>query len=248
MDVIDLFIIFVVGIITASFGTLVGGMSLITIPTLIFLGLPPLIAIGTNRFGVLGLLIAGWYKFDRKGMIDYKIAFIVAIPGILGSVVGANLVLQIDEDILTKVIAIITFVIFIIIVVKPKLGVQKTKLTIKSHEYLIGIILSFFLGIYVGFYGGAAGTFLSYILILLFGQTFLESAGTRKIANFSSAGIATAIFALSGGINYTVGLVLFVGSFVGSYIGAHYSDKIGNIWIKRLFYVVVSAMIIKLIT
>ena len=69
MDINNLLIIFFVGMLASVMGTLIGGSSLFTIPTLILLGLPPHVAIGTDRFGIMGIAIAGWYKFHRKGFV-----------------------------------------------------------------------------------------------------------------------------------------------------------------------------------
>jgi uncharacterized membrane protein YfcA len=247
MNISNLVIIFFIGLITASFGTLVGGGSLITIPTLIFLGLPPNVAIGTNRLGTNGLIISGLYAFNKKGMINYRVGLTICIPALLGSFLGASLVLQINVVILKYVIAIITMVILFFTLLKPEIGIEKTEHVIKKHEYLIGIAFSFFLGIYAGFYGAGTGTFVSYILILLFGQTFLESAATRKTVTLLPSLLATTIFAFAGVIIYSLGIALFMGNFIGSYIGAHYSDRIGNVWIKRLFFGIVLVMAIKLI-
>ena len=85
MDILSLAIIFFVAILAAAFGTLIGGSSIITIPTLILLGLPPHTAIGTDRFGIIGVGLAGWYKFQKKGLINYRIGLIVAIPVLFGS-------------------------------------------------------------------------------------------------------------------------------------------------------------------
>ena len=240
-------IVFLASIFAALFGTLVGGGSLLTIPLLMFLGLPPHIAIATNRLGVTGLGVAGWYKFGKKKLINYKIAWIIGISALLGSILGANLMLQTNETVLRYVVAGITFVILVFIMAKPKLGIEKTKHIIKNHEYVIGAIIGFFLGIYGGFYGAGVGTFLAYLFILLFGQTFLESAGTRKIPVLLISTMAAIIFAFNRVIVYHVAIVLFAGMFIGSYIGAHYSDRIGNVWIKRLFFVIVLAMVVKLL-
>lgn len=248
MEILSLLVIFFVGMIAGSFGTLVGGGSLITIPTLILLGLPPHTAIGTDRLGMTGTCSAGWYEFHRKGMIDYKIGFIIGIPTMLGSLLGANFVLQINEAILKKAVAIITILILVFIaIIKPKMGVEKTNRMVKNQEYFIGVIGSFSLGFYGGFYGAGSATFLSYILLLLFRQTFLECAATVKIAALLMTAMAASIFAINGAIHYSLAAAMFFGAFTGSYIGAHYSDKIGNVWIKRLFFVIVSFMAIKLL-
>jgi len=247
MDVTDLVLIFVVGVIAGPFGSLVGGESSFIIPFLIFLGLPPHNAIATNRFGLTGGLIASWYKFHQKRMIDYKIGFSVAIPALIGSVVGANLVLQVNEALLKKVIAIIIMTILALIVARPRLGIEKTERAIKTYQWASGAIGSFFIGAYGGFCGAGAGTLFSYLLIILFGQTFLESAATRKIAALLATVMAVAVFAISGVIVYSCGVALLAGLSIGFYLGAHYSDKIGNVWIKRLFFVVVLIMAIKLL-
>lgn len=247
MDIISLLIISAVGVIAGSFGTLTGGTSLITIPALIFLGLPPHAAIGTNRLGVTGVPIAGWYKFNQKRMVNYAFGFMIGIPALFGSMLGVNLVLQMNEMILKRLVATLMILILVFITVKPKIGLEKTKSMVKNHGYLIGAILSFFLGVYGGFYGAGAGIFLNYILILLFGQTFLESAATRKIAGFFITAMAAILFGLAGVINYSMGIALFIGTFTGSFIGAHYSDKIGDVWIKTLFFAIVLTMSIKLL-
>jgi uncharacterized membrane protein YfcA len=247
MDILSLVIIFLAGLISNSFGTVVGGGNLITIPALIFFGLPPNVAIGTNRLGANGLIISGLYVFNKKGMINYRIGLTMCIQTLLGSFLGANLVLQIDVATLRYAIAIITIVLLFFTLLKPEIGIEKTKHGIKKHEYLIGAALSFFLGIYAGFFGAATGTFVSYLLILLFGQTFLESAATRKTITLLPSLLATIIFAFAGVINYSLGIALLMGNFIGSYIGAQYSDRIGNVWIKRLFFCVVLMMALKLI-
>jgi uncharacterized membrane protein YfcA len=247
MEGIQLIIVLVVGLIAGSYGTLVGGGSLITIPTLIFLGLPPHTAIGTNRLGVMGNPTAGWYEFNRKGIIDYKIGLAVGIPAFIGPILGASFVLQINEMVLKRLIAVITIIILTFLITQPEIGTKKAIRAISKQDYIIGAFLSFLISIYSGFYGAGAGTLLTYVLIIFFGQTFLEGAATRKIAQFISTAMAIVIFAIGGVIHYPLGIALFIGNLIGSYIGAHYSERIGNIWIKRLFFAVVSIMAIKLL-
>ena len=247
VDIINLVVIFFIGILAGSFGTLVGGGVLLTIPTLIFFGLSPQTAIGTSKLGSIGLNTAGWYKFHQKRMINYKIGFIIGIPIILGSFLGANLVLEFNEALLRKIIGILTLLILVFAIIKPEMGVEKAENGTKHSQYLFGSVLGFFLGVYSGFYGAGAAILSAYILILLFKQTFLESAATRKIPHVFAAVMSGTVFAVHGVIIYSLGISLFMGTFIGSYIGTHYSDKIGNVWIKRLFFVVVLIMAIKLI-
>ncbi len=242
MEFVHFLIVFCTGVVASSFGTLIGGGAFIVIPVLIFLGLPPHMAIGTNKIGAMGLFIGGWYAFNKQGVINYRLALAMIIPAVLGSYLGARLVFQIDETLLKQVIVVLTIAILLFIFFKSDVGIINVKLKITSREYLLGSALFFLIYLYFGFYGAGAGTFLIYVLILLFGQTFIESAATTKIASLAGMIISVAVFALNRAIDYSLGAVLFTGCLIGSYLGARFSDKIGNIWIKRFFFVLVLVM------
>ncbi len=124
--------------ICSTFGTLVGGSSLITIPLLILMGLPPHTAIGTDRFGTTGIGLAGLYSFHRKGMMRYRLAFIVGIPCLLGGFIGANLALQISPELLKKFIVALTVILLIVVVANPRLGVAvATKRPLTAGRYVL---------------------------------------------------------------------------------------------------------------
>jgi uncharacterized membrane protein YfcA len=247
MDLLSLAIIFFTSIVGGLFGTLVGGTSLITIPILIFLGLPPHTAIGTDRLGITGLGIMGWYKFHEKGLVRYSISLLMGAAALAGSFIGANLVLQISMGLLKKIIAIATILILILVIAQPRLGVEKRDRVITRGEYRTGIFISFFIGIYGGFYGAMAGTFLLYVLLFIFHQTFLEGTGTLKLTSLMMTTTAALVFAMKGAIHYPMAAAMFLGCGIGSYFGAHYSDRIGNVWIKRLFIAIVLIMVVKLL-
>jgi len=246
MEIIDFVTVLLVGLVGGFFNTFMGAGSLLSIPALISLGLPPHVAIATNRLGVLGSDIAGWYEFHVKGMINYRIAIILAVPSLIGAIIGANLIFEFNESNLKLIVGIVTLVILALLMLNPSAGIERAKHRVGFINYAGGISASFIIGIYGGFYGAGAGTFLFYVLIFFFGQTFLESAGSRGLANFSYSFMAAAIFAYKGVINYIWVIPLFIGSFAGSYLSAHYSDRIGNVWLKRIFVTVVVLLAIKL--
>lgn len=245
---IGMTVIFLAALGSSLFGTLIGGSSLITIPTLMLLGLPPHMAIGTDRLGITGISLAGWYQFHRKGMIHYRIGLCVGVAALCGSFIGANVALQIDAATLKVIVAIITAGVLPILVLSPRMGVERTKGALRRRDYVVGALMSFFIGIYGGFYGAMAGTFLCYVLILWFGQTFLESAATFKVGSLFLTSMAAAVYASKGAVHYPMALAMFSGSCIGSLIGVHYSDRIGNVWIKRLFILLILILIVKLLS
>jgi hypothetical protein len=249
MDLTQLIVIFCVSVVTSTFGTLVGGSSLITIPLLIVMGLPPHTAISTDRIGTTGISLAGLYSFHRKGMMRYRLAFIVGVPCLIGGFVGANLALQISPELLKKFIVALTSILLIVVIAKPRMGIEAVESIhpLTHRRYILGAFLSFLAGIYGGFYGAGMGTFMFYIMILVFRLTFLESAANIKIAAIMMSATAVATYAHHGAVDLPLALLMFVGSCIGSYVGAQYSDRIGNIWIKRIFIGVVLMMVVKLL-
>ena len=246
MDILSALIIFFVGMIVSVMGTLIGGSSLFTIPVLILLGLPPHTAIGTDRFGIMGICSAGWYQFHKKKLINYPIGITLAVPVLIGAFIGANIVFEVSESILKLIIIIISVLSLLFLILDPTRGIQGQRRSINRQDYLVGALLTFVIGVYVGFYGAMGGTLLLYVLVFWFGQTFLESAGTLKIAALSMNAMAAVVFAFNGAVNYHMALPMFCGCFIGSYVGAHYSDRIGNVWIKRLFIFLLFVLILKL--
>ncbi len=247
MDWVSLSVVFAAGIVGGSFGTLVGGTSLITIPLLIFLGLPPHMALGTDRVGVAGLTLVGWYKFHEKGWINYKIGLATGLAALVGSFLGANLVMEVSVAFLKKVIALATLGGVALVTVNPKLGTEERDCPIPARLFWTGLGVSFLVGIYGGFFGVMAGTFALYVLLFVFRLSFLRGAATAKISAFMLTTTAAIVFAWKGAIHYPLAAAMFCGCAIGSYIGAHYSDRIGNVWIRRLFIAIVLIMVIKLL-
>lgn len=239
-------IIFIVSIAASFYGTLIGGASLITIPTLMLIGLPPHMAIGTDRFGVVGLGMAGFFEFRRKGMLHYGVSLAIGIPAFFGAFLGANLVLSVEENTLRIIVALINLGGLILVLSRPQIGTMAGRAP-SVKRYVLGAFLSFWVGVYGGFYGAMAGTFMAYIAILCFGQTFMDTAASIKIATILTTSMAAVVFAAHGQVDYRLGLTMFGGCVIGSYLGAHYSDRIGNVWIKRLFMSFLVIVVIKML-
>jgi uncharacterized membrane protein YfcA len=247
MSIISLIIMFIAAAAAGAFGTLTGGASLITIPLLIVLGLPPHTAIGTDRFGVMGIGWAGLYKFHQKKLIDYRLSFLMALPTGIGAIVGANVVFSISGKVLNNIIIVTNVLCLLYLALNPGLGLEKRKHAVGVFKYWFGGLLSFIIGFYGGFYGAMSGTLLAYVLIMWFGQTFIHSAANIKLASIFMTTSAATVFMLRGAIDYPLALAMFSGCLCGSYLGAHYSDKIGNVWIKRFFMVVLAVVTLKMI-
>ena len=245
MPFFELLLIFLAGLAGGAFGTLVGGGNMIVMPLLLSLGFPVIETIAISRVGVLGLTISGYYKFRKKGLVNHKIAFFIMIFAVIGSFIGTNFVLTVDDALLERLIGIIILVMIVFTFMSKNIGMVTKKLG-KKH-FFIGSFLSLLLGFYIGFIGLAAGAFLIYLCIFVFGLTFLQSAATIKIPGFVSSLVVVGIFWFNDMIIWDIAIILFISMFIGSYIGAHYSERLGNVWLRRLFMVVVGIMALRLL-
>lgn len=244
MGFVELILIFAAGVLGGAFGTLVGAGNILTIPLVIFLGYPIHTAIAVNRFGTVGLTAFGYAKFREKGLVNHKIGFFMSGFTLVGAYFGTKIVLQTGADVLEKIVGIIIIVMIIFAVFNKNIGINSKK--IGKRHMVIGAVLSLLLGMYIGFIGLGAGTFLIYLGVLVFGQTFLQSTATIKIPGGIASALSALIFWLNGKLIWDVAVVLFVSMSIGSYVGAHYSDRIGNIWLRRLVLAVSGLMAITL--
>ncbi len=112
-------------VIAAGFGagfinTLAGSGSLITLPLLIFLGLPANVANGTNRVGVLFQNIISTESFRRQQVLDARGAWLLGLPAIVGSIIGAKIAVDLDEALMRQVIGVLMIVMLVVIIIRPK--------------------------------------------------------------------------------------------------------------------------------
>lgn len=245
MPFFELFAIALAGFIGGVYGTLVGAGNMLAMPLLLHFGYPVYETVAATKLGTLGITSSGYYKFKKKKLVNHKISFFVTAFALIGSIIGTNLVLKTDEAVVEKIVGSVIILMALMALLKSDVGLKSKEL--RKRHYFAGAILSFILGIYIGFIGLAAGTFLVYMGIFVFGQTLLQSAATIKIPGFISNLASVIILLLNGKMMWLIGIILFISMSIGSYIGAHYSDKIGNVWLKRIFIATAAIMALKLL-
>ncbi|MEK6921020.1 MAG: sulfite exporter TauE/SafE family protein [Nanoarchaeota archaeon] len=244
-EIILLLLISLVGLATGFFDSVIGAGGLISVPSLIFLGLPPQIAIATDRFGTIGQTLTTFFKFWKAKKIVWKYVPILAVISLAGSLIGANILLNVDQKILESVVGILILILLPLIFLKKDLGVQQAK-TSKSKT-VFGLLIYFTIMVFAGFFGQGTGPMIFYALTFFLGLTMIEVLGTGIIPWFVLSVSSVIIFALNGIIDYKIGIVLFITMSIGSYIGAHVAIKKGDLWVKRLFVLFVIISGIKLL-
>lgn len=217
----------------------VGGAGLLLVPVLLFLGLPPQEAIGTRRVASLGMLPTSLYRFGKDKKVNVHIGIGVAVTSIVGAYAGSKVLLLMPEELMQKAIGVFILTLLPLLFLKKDFGLHPREHT-NVVPNIVGYALFFVVGFVASFFGGGGQIFGTAILISCFGMTFLEAAGTRKIASLSFAITSLAVYITADIIVWSYGLTLLAGGAGGGYVGAHYGIKKGEKWVRRLFLVIVA--------
>lgn len=248
MDITGILTVCLISLVVGTISISIGGTSLITVPVLIWLGMPPKNAIATNMLALIFLSISGAIGFRKEIRTNhYKMIAVFSMLTICGSFIGANLVLAIDENFLKRAIAIIICIIAASFLFKKDLGVRETKGGISKLRFFAGALSILVLGVYGGLFSGGYVTLLSYVLILSFGFNFLQVAFITKIFNVFSSLVACALFYYHGLIDFSVGIPLATSMSLGAFLGAKLAIAKGNLWVRNLFIIIVIVLAIKLL-
>ncbi|MCI2954099.1 TSUP family transporter [Staphylococcus caprae] len=239
-----IFMIIFFGFIASFIDSVVGGGGLISTPALLAVGLPPSVALGTNKFASFFSTLTSAYKFLRSGKVDLKVVGKLFPFVFIAAGGGAILATYLPAEVLKPLIIVILTLVIIYTVLKKDWGSVRTFTSLTIGKAIILVILFSILGFYDGFLGGGTGSFMLFAL-LMFGFDFLSAAGNAKVLNFASNGGAILLFIILGQVNYAYGLLMAVSMIVGSYLGAHFALKKGVGYVKILFIVVTAVLIIK---
>jgi uncharacterized membrane protein YfcA len=244
-DFFGLILVFLIGVAAAVVGAMVGGGSLLSIPVLILIGLPPHVAIATDRFAGLGAAVTAAIKFWKAKKIVWKLVPLLAVLSLAGAIIGAQILVSIETEAVQYAVGIIIIALLPFVFMKKNIGLQAQE--VSTTQFLVGSILYLLIQILAGFFGGGTGTLIFYVLMLFFGVTIIQVAATQVIPFFILTVASIAIFATNDIIDYKLGLFLMAGTAVGGYLGAHIALRIGNTWVRRVFALIVVVVAVKLL-
>ena len=244
-DVVTYLEVFLIGLATgfADLTIIVGGA--ISIPLLILLGLPPHVAIATDRFGILGVTIGAAFGFLSSKKIVWRYVPVFSLLAIAGGAIGASILVSVEPKLLTKIVGFIMLAVFPLVFLKQKTGVERKN--ISNWKKLLGFVLLFLTMIYNGFFGLGGGVLTMYISTLLLGFTVIESNATTTFAWFFLSIVSLIVFTQHSIVDYQKGIFLVLGMALGGYIGARVLLRIGEVWIKRIVSIVIALFAIRLL-
>ena len=244
-DLLSYNVFFVAAFLGGFIDAIAGGGGLITLPAIMAMGVPPHLALGTNKLqGVFGSFTAT-LNFTKKGLINYKECFIGIVFTFIGALIGATLILFLNANFLKIIIPFLLIAIFIYTLFMPKIGVWD--MASKMYVRLFYVVFCLFFGFYDGFFGPGAGSFWMFAMVALIGLNLKKAVAHTKALNFTSNIVALGVFIAGGQILWLVGFLMAVGQILGAYFGSNLVIKKEVKFIRTMFLIVVAATICKLL-
>lgn len=224
-----------------------GGGGLISLPAYFAIGLPTYVALGTNKLSAFLSTFASAFKFWKAKKVNVEIVSKLFLFSLAGAVLGVKTAVSIDKKYFAPISFIILVLVFLYALKNKNMGEVNYYKGTTPKTLLLGKIMAFSLGFYDGFLGPGTAAFLMFCLIKIFKLDFSSASGNTKILNLSSNFASLAVFAYYGHLNFAYGIPIALVMTAGAIIGARLAILKGNKFIKPVFLVVTSVLIIKML-
>jgi uncharacterized membrane protein YfcA len=246
MELTDGIIVVLAGMVAGFLNVVAGGGSLITLPLLIFLGLPSAVANATNRIAIVGQNIFAVAGFRSKGISSWPYSLYLGISALLGAIIGARIAVDIEDQLFNRILSIIMILVAITIVVRPltKPGQQQERMDLKYQ--VMGIVSFFGVGIYGGFIQAGVGFIMIPLLTSINRFSLVKTNSAKVFVALTYSLAALAVFIIEDVLNWEIGLTLALGNAIGGWIGSRWSVAKGDVWIRRVLIVAIIALSVKL--
>lgn len=223
-----------------------GGGSLLSVPIMLFLGLPGPVANGTNRVSIIAQNIVAVRTFFRRGFSDFRLSLTLAAAATPGAVLGALVGVRLDGEWFDRILAIVMLVVLVLMQLPSKKHDGGSE-PLTRGRLIAGHLLMFLAGCWGGFIQVGVGFILMPILHRVMRMDLVRTNMHKVFIALSYNVIALGIFASAVAIHWQFGLALAAGNALGGYFGARFSVQGGEVWIRRVFTLVLLVFIAKLL-
>lgn len=237
--------LFAAGLSAGFVDAIAGGGGLITVPVLLWVGLPPQLALGTNKLqSSFGTALAAWH-YGKAGFLRWRTLWIGLAITAIASAFGALAVSKIDAGFLRQLIPALLIGIAFWIWLQPNLGVTARPARMSPAVFAAGF--GIVLGFYDGFFGPGTGSFWTIACLLLLGLNLTAATGHTKAMNLASNLGALAVFIPAGHVRYDFAGVMILGQLIGARLGSGLVITRGSTLIRPIFLTVVLAIAARLL-
>ncbi len=239
-------LLFGVGSVAGVLNVVAGGGSFLTLPVLIFLGLPPTLANGTNRVGVVLQNVGAVWSFRRHGMIDWSYLLWAALPAMVGAVLGSWVALRVGDELFQNILVFLMVAVTLWTLWDP---LKKTQLKASGSSQMpvvAVLVAGFFLsGVYGGFVQAGVG-FLILATTSLAGLDLVRGNAVKVLSVLCFGVVSLGMFAWQDKVDWWIGLALGTGMALGGLVGVKLTVLKGHAWIKKVVTVTIIVFALRL--
>lgn len=238
-------LLFSVALIAGFIDAIAGGGGLITIPALLASGIPPVMALGTNKLQACGGSFSASLYFIRKRAVNLSEIWLLIVLTFIGATIGTILIQLLDISLLKSVLPFLVFAIGLYFLFTPSIGEQDRQRRISYATFAFSASLG--IGFYDGFFGPGTGSFFSLAFVMLLGFNLAKATAHAKVLNFTSNIASLTFFIIGGQVLWSLGIVMLLGQFIGAALGAKMVLTKGKTLIRPMVVVMSFIMTAKLL-
>lgn len=244
-DFLKLALLVPIGMVAGFLNITAGGGSLLALPFLIFLGLPPTVANGTNRVAILVQNIFATTRFHKFAVIPKEITFITTIPAVVGAICGAQIAVQIDELLFKRLLAVVMILVMGFMFFGRGSTQRQTALNLTTMKKLLIAVAFFAIGVYGGFIQGGIG-FLLITALTLTGYDLVKTNALKVLVVLIFTPFALAIFIWHGQVDFLKGFILAIGNGAGAWVASRVVVEKGHNFVRWIVMATVVVFAVKL--
>ncbi|MCC7303660.1 MAG: TSUP family transporter [Bacteroidia bacterium] len=228
--------------------SIVGGGGLITIPAFMILvpELPVTTMFGTNKTAAIMGTSVSAYRYSKEVNLNWRVLWPALVTSLIAAVGGAQCVSLISREVVRPLVFILLIAVAVYTFIRKDFGMHHRHHHTETRAKWLGAVFGALIGFYDGFFGPGTGSFFIFFFVGVFGYDFLHASAAAKILNVAANATAVIWFAFTGNVIWPVALLIAVFNMAGAWLGVRVAIKQGSRFVRILFLVVVSALILKL--
>lgn len=243
----DAWVVLAAAFVAGCVDAIAGGGGLIQLPAL-FSAYPraePATLLGTNKIAsVFGTANSAW-RYSRHIRLDWQLLSSLMVLVLICSSLGAMLAIHVPSSHYRMLVPILLITVLIVVLRNRSLGIEKQARVVSGREKFLATTMIAFTGFYDGFFGPGTGSFLMFIFARFYGYDFLHAAACARVLNVMTNLAAIALFVHSTQIMWGLAVTMAISNIAGSILGTRLALRGGNLFVRRVFVVLVIALVIK---
>ena len=238
-------LLFFAGLSAGFIDAIAGGGGLISVPALLWAGLTPQMALGTNKMQSTWGTLMAVRRYAKAGLVSWPQVRLTVLVTFVFACLGTWTVTQVSNEVLKKIVPWMLLGIAVYVLLSPGLGktAAKGRWSLVAFACLVGGVLGF----YDGFFGPGAGTFWTMACISLLGLELTRATALTKVVNLTSNMASLLVFVISDRVHYPIAFTMIAGQLIGGRMGASMAIRHGAPFIRVIFITVVFALVMKLL-